>query len=146
MQDAADGNKDFAFYNAALLELSARAEAVSRIQKPRHTARAFSPICGSVVEVDLDIDETGRVTAFGAAVDACALTKTVIAVMSSAIIGKTVGDIARARDDLQAMLAGDSITPSDDWANLSILEPVRDYKARHNAILLPFEAALKALA
>ena len=34
--------------------------------------------------------------------------------------------------------------PAGDWAALRILEPVKDYKARHNSILLPFEAVEKA--
>ncbi|MDY0009965.1 MAG: hypothetical protein RBS08_09685, partial [Bdellovibrionales bacterium] len=59
---------------------------------------------------------------------------------------KTRADIAAAGQALENMLdgvAGGDALPAD-WAALDLLAPVRDYPARHNAVLLPFEAAEKA--
>ncbi len=138
-----DDDKRLAFYNAELLKLSALAETPVRLSAPHLKARAISPICGSEVEVDLMVDGD-VVTAFGFEVDACALTKTAVAVMSRAIIGKTRQQVAEAGVAMEAMLNGENIFPAGDWAGLKILEPVKDYKARHNSILLPFEAVEKA--
>jgi NifU-like protein involved in Fe-S cluster formation len=138
-----DDDKLLSFYNAELIALSQQADAVSRLRQPDATAHAVSPICGSTVDIDLRISD-GRVTGFGAAADSCALTKTVIAVMSRAIIGHTRADIAAAGQGLEDMLEGRAEEPAGDWADLRILLPVRDYRARHNAILLPFEAVEKA--
>lgn len=138
-----DDDKRLAFYNAELLKLSAEAEEPRRLSSPHLKARAISPICGSEVEVDLMVDGD-VITAFGFEVEACALTKTGVAVMARAIIGKTRADVAEAGRAMEAMLNGEDIFPSGDWADLKILEPVKDYKARHNSILLPFEAVEKA--
>lgn len=131
-------------YNRRLLDLASGAEVPKRLETPQLTARAISPICGSDITVDLNVDNGGRVTAFGFDVKACALTKSAVSVMASAIIGKTRDDIAAAGKDLEDMLDGKPARPQGDWAALDILAPVRDYPARHNSILLPFEAVEKA--
>lgn len=131
-------------YNRRLLDLSAGAETVQRLSAPQYTARAVSPICGSDITVDIGVDAAGHVTAFGFDVKACALTKSVVSVMRGAIIGKTRAEIAAAGQALEDMLDGKETRPAGDWAALEILSPVRDYPARHNSILLPFEAVDKA--
>jgi len=133
-----------AVYNRRLLDLAAGADRPQRLEAPQRTARAVSPICGSDITVDLDVDHENRVTAFGFEVKACALTKSVISVMRTAIIGKTRAEIAAAGQSLEDMLDGKETRPAGDWAALEILSPVRDYPARHNSILLPFEAVDKA--
>lgn len=129
-------------YNQELIALSSQAETPHHLDQPSARASAVSVICGSEVMVELGI-ENDRVTRFGYAVDACALTKSVVAVMKRAILGKTRGDIFQAGESLRAMLDGGAV-PIGDWSNLKILSPVVDYKARHDSIMLPFEAVEKA--
>lgn len=133
----------FALYNERLIALAAQAAQACRIPGSDATARAVSPICGSEVSVDLKLKDS-KISDFGFEVEACALTKTVVAIMRSAIIGKSRAEVRAAGEELAAMLEGKGTYPSGDWAALSILEPVKDYRARHNAILLPFEAVEKA--
>lgn len=129
-------------YNQELMALSAQAETPHHLSRPEMSAKAVSPICGSEVMVELTVRD-GKVTGFGYEVEACALTKSVVAVMKNAILGKTRQDIARAGEQLRGMLEGGS-PPAGDWAGLKILQPVIEYKARHNSIMLPFEASEKA--
>jgi NifU-like protein involved in Fe-S cluster formation len=138
-----DDDKLISFYNEELIALSGQAALPQHLDRPDLSARAVSPICGSEIEVELNL-EGDKITGFGFEVEACALTKSVVAVMKKAIIGKTRQDVIRAGDELEAMLDGKAVVPSGDWAKLVILEPVKDYKARHNSILLPFEAVEKA--
>ena len=63
---------------------------------------------------------------------------------TAVLIGKTRADVAEAGRAMEAMLNGEDIFPGGDWADLKILQPVKDYKARHNSILLPSEAVEKA--
>lgn len=133
-------------YNRRLLDLAAGAETPRHLPGPMRSARAVSPICGSDVAVELMLDDSGRVTDFGFEVKACALTKTVVSVMAAAIIGKTRAEIAAAGQALENMLDGKADTLPADWTALEILSPVRDYPARHNAMLLAFEAVEKAFA
>jgi NifU-like protein involved in Fe-S cluster formation len=132
-----------AVYNEELIKLSGQAALPKLIPNPDREAKAVSPICGSEVTVQLKLDGD-VITGFGFEVEACALTKSVVAVMAKAIIGKTRHDVAMAGEDLEEMLDGKAVIPAGDWEKLAILAPVKDYKARHNSILLPFEAVEKA--
>lgn len=132
-----------AVYNEELIRLSGEAAVPRHLENPDMTAKAVSPICGSEITVELKT-EGERVTDFGFEVEACALTKSVVAVMRKAILGQTRADVARAGRELEAMLNGETVFPSGPWAQLAILAPVKDYKARHDSILLPFEAIEKA--
>lgn len=138
-----DDDRLVSFYNKELIALSSQADLPRRLDNPDLSARAVSPICGSEVEVQLALDGD-KISGFGFEVEACALTKSAVAVMASAIIGKTRADVAKAGQEMENMLAGLEIFPAGDWERLRILEPVKDYKARHNSVLLPFEAVEKA--
>jgi NifU-like protein involved in Fe-S cluster formation len=142
--NTADDDALLRVYNQELIALSAQADKPRRLVKPDASAKAISPICGSEVTIELTV-QNDKVTGFGYEVEACALTKSAVAVMAKAIVGKTRPEIAQAGLELQSMLSGGA-APRGDWAGLKILEPVVDYKARHNAIMLPFEAVDAALA
>ncbi len=138
---------DIAFYNRALIDLSARAGDARAIEGAiTHTAKAVSPICGSEIEIDLRLDAQGRIAAIGYRLSACALTKSVVAVFQDAAIGADVAEIKAAHGALAQLLAGQTpIWPNAKWAELQILAPLKDHSPRHNAMQLPFEAVEKAL-
>ncbi len=138
-----DDDKLLSFYNQELLALASQAMMPARLDDPVLTAHAVSPICGSEVDVDLVVQDS-HIISFGYDVEACALTRAVVTIMKRAIIGKTRAEVAQAGAALSEMLAGGAAMPQDDWQALQILAPVRDYKARHNSILLPFEAVERA--
>lgn len=138
-----------AFYNRTLLDLAAQSGDEQPLSDATHRATARSPICGSVVDVAIELDETNRVTGFGYRLEACALTKSVVAVMKTAIIGASREDIKQAHTALGLLLEGDgagaaALWPDARWAQMMILAPLKDHRVRHNAMQLPFEAAEKA--
>jgi NifU-like protein involved in Fe-S cluster formation len=50
-----------------------------------------------------------------------------------------------ARNALRCMLKENGPPPGGKWADLAVLEPVREYKARHASTLLAFDAAVDAV-
>jgi NifU-like protein involved in Fe-S cluster formation len=46
---------------------------------------------------------------------------------------------------MRAMLKEGGTPPDGRWQDLAVLEPVRDYKARHASTLLVFDAVERAL-
>lgn len=146
---AADQPDGIAFYNRTLIDLAGEAGDDYALDAVTHRATARSPICGSVVDVALTLDGFDRVSGFGYHLQACALTKSVVAVMKRAIIGATRDDIRQAQRALAAMLDGDEETaralwPNDGWAQMMVLAALKDYPVRHNAVQLPLVAAEKA--
>jgi NifU-like protein involved in Fe-S cluster formation len=43
------------------------------------------------------------------------------------------------------MLKENGTPPEGKWADVAVLEPVRDYKARHASTLLTFDAVVSAI-
>lgn len=130
-------------YNQQILRLAATTPA-TRLVAPMASVEKRSPICGSRVTVDVDVDGEGRVAAIGMLVRACALGQASATLMAADVIGKSVADLAAARDALAAWLAGDGAMP--DWPGLDIFAPALPHSARHASIRLAFEAVAEAAA
>jgi NifU-like protein involved in Fe-S cluster formation len=65
--------------------------------------------------------------------------------MARNVIGSTPAELQELRDNVRRMLKENGAPPSGRWADVSVLEPVRDYKARHASTLLTFDAVVDAL-
>jgi NifU-like protein involved in Fe-S cluster formation len=130
-------------YSQRILALAADIPHHERLAEPQVSTRKRSPLCGSTVTVDLRITD-GKISAFGQDVKACALGQAAAAVLGRNAIGCTREQIARARDQLRAMLKENGPVPDAPFAELEVLMPARDYKNRHASILLALEATLEA--
>ena len=133
---------DAPLYNTEILRLAANIPYAERLADPMGSSEKRSPICGSRVTVDVDLDAEGRVRAVGLLVRACALGQASSALMARQAIGKTACELAAARDALTAWLAGEGDVP--DWPGLDIFTPALPVTARHPSIRLAFEAAAEA--
>lgn len=131
-------------YNRGVLDLAGNIAPASRLGAPDASATAHSKLCGSTVTVDLRIED-GVVTDYAQDVEACALGTASAAVMEKAIVGSTADELRALRDTMRKMLRENGPPPTGRFAELAVLEPVRDYKARHTSTLLVFEAVVEAL-
>ncbi|HLW92533.1 MAG TPA: iron-sulfur cluster assembly scaffold protein [Roseiarcus sp.] len=134
-----------AIYNKRILELAADIPRLGRLSAPDASARAHSKLCGSTVVVDLAVRD-GRVSDFAHDVKACALGQASSSLMARHVIGAAPAELIDLRDTMRRMLKEDGAPPSGKWADFAVLEPIRDYKARHASTLLTFEAVADALA
>lgn len=129
-------------YNTDILTLAAGLKD-SRLGAPCASARAVSKLCGSELEIDLNMDN-GKVTDAALRVKACALGQASAAILQEAIIGATLGEITAAYDALDAMLKSGGQPPKGRFEKLALLEGVSQYPARHASTLLAFKAAQEA--
>lgn len=130
-------------YSHRILELAGNIPHLGRLEAPQATARAHSRLCGSTVIIDLAMQD-GRVSAFAQDVKACALGQASAAIVARHVIGATPAELRRVRDEVRRMLKENGAPPEGEWAEAAVLEPVRDYRARHASTLLAFEAAADA--
>lgn len=131
-------------YNKRILELAGNIPRLGRLQAPDASATAHSKLCGSTVTVDLKMD--GNVVSdFAHDVKACALGQASSSIMARYIIGSSASELRDLRDKVLAMLKENGAPPSGKWADIAVLEPVRDYKARHASTMLTFEAVVDAI-
>lgn len=131
-------------YNSQILRLAASIPFQERLEAPAGTSEKRSPICGSRVTVDIDMAE-GRVAAVGMLVRACALGQASAALMAAHVVGRTAAELAEARDELTAWLAGER-AELPEWPGLDLFVPALPHSARHPSIRLAFEAAAEAAA
>lgn len=131
-------------YNKRILELAADIPRLGRLEHPDASATAHSKLCGSTVTVDLSM-QGDRVTDFAHDVKACALGQASSSIMARHVVGSNAGELRGIRAQMQKMLKENGRPPEGKWADLAVLEPVRDYRARHASTLLTFDAVVKAI-
>ena len=130
-------------YNQRILELAGNIPRLGRLASPQASARAHSKLCGSTVTVDVTMAD-GRVSDYAQDVKACALGQAAASIVGRHVIGATAAELREVRDRIRAMLKQNGAPPDGPWADAAVLEPVRDFKARHASTLLAFEAAAQA--
>jgi NifU-like protein involved in Fe-S cluster formation len=132
-------------YNRRILELAGGIPRLGRLEKPDATATAHSKLCGSTVTVDLKMDGD-TVTDFAHDVKACALGQASSSIMARNVIGAKADELRELRDTVRRMLKENGAPPQGGrWDDIGVLEPVRDYKARHASTLLTFDAVVDAI-
>ncbi|MDR3499263.1 MAG: iron-sulfur cluster assembly scaffold protein [Parvibaculum sp.] len=135
-------------YNTRILKLAADIPLTERLAAPDASATAVSKMCGSKVTVDVRM-EGDRVVGYGAEVKACALGQASSSIMARHVIGATADELHQIGAAMRRMLKEGGEPPRElfggKWADLEVLEPVRDYKARHASTLLVFDAVEEAV-
>ena len=132
-------------YNARILELAGNIPRLGRLPAPDASATAHSKLCGSTVTVDLKLDH-GEVSDFAHDVKACALGQASSSIMARNVVGAKAGELRALREGVRKMLKENGAPPATGkWADIAVLEPVRDYKARHASTLLTFDAVVDAI-
>lgn len=131
-------------YSTRILALATDIPRLGRLEEPDGTARVRSPLCGSIVTVDLRLDGD-TVTDYAQDVKACALGQAASAVVGAHVVGQDEAAIRRGRDQLAAMLEQSGSVPAAPWEELEVLRPAADFPNRHPSILLAFDATLAAI-
>ena len=116
-------------YNRRILELAAAIPRIGRLAKPDASATALSKLCD-----------------FAHQVKACALGQASSSIMARNIVGSKANELRELREGVRKMLKENGAPPANGkWADIAVLEPVRDYKARHASTLLTFDAVVDAI-
>ncbi len=131
-------------YNKRIIELAGNIPRLGRLDNPDATATAHSKLCGSTVKVDLKMDGS-VVTDFAHDVKACALGQASSSIMARHVVGSNAEELRELRELVRRMLKENGAPPQGKWADIALLEPVRDYKARHASTMLTFDAVVDAI-
>jgi NifU-like protein involved in Fe-S cluster formation len=131
-------------YNKRILELAGNIPRLGRLPAPDASATAHSKLCGSTVTIDLRM-EGDTVTDFAHEVKACALGQASSSIMARNVVGTRAPELRALRETVRKMLKENGTPPGGKWADIAVLEPVRDYKARHASTMLTFDAVVSAI-
>ncbi|MDO8979896.1 MAG: iron-sulfur cluster assembly scaffold protein [Afipia sp.] len=131
-------------YNKKIIELAGNIPHLGRLADPDASATAHSKLCGSTVKVDLKMQD-GVVSDFAHDVKACALGQASSSIMARHVIGSNATELRELRETVRKMLKENGAPPDGKWADVAVLEPVREYKARHASTMLTFDAVVDAI-
>jgi len=131
-------------YNKKIIELAGNIPRLGRLPHPDASASAHSKLCGSTVKVDVSMKD-GLVSDFGHEVKACALGQASSSIMARHVVGSSPAELRELRETVRRMLKENGAPPQGKWGDIALLEPVRDYKARHASTLLTFDAVVDAV-
>ena len=131
-------------YNSRILELAGNIPRLGRLADADASATAHSKLCGSTVTIDLKMDGD-RVTDFAHEVRACALGQASSSIMARNIVGARADELRKLQETVRRMLKENGAPPTGKWSDVAVLEPVREYKARHASTLLTFDAVVDAI-
>jgi NifU-like protein involved in Fe-S cluster formation len=96
--------------------------------------------------VTVDVAMDGDVVAdFAHIVKACALGQASSSIMARHVVGARLSELVEAREAMRRMLKENGAPPTGRFEEARVLEPVRDYKARHASTLLTFDAVVDAI-
>lgn len=131
-------------YSRRILALASDIPHLGKLSAPTGSAHKRSPQCGSSVTAHVAMQDD-RIADFAQEVRACALGQASAGVLGRSALGRSRAEIARARDELQAMLKQDGPAPLTPFQELEALLPAREFPNRHASILLAWEALLGAI-
>jgi nitrogen fixation NifU-like protein len=130
-------------YRRALLRLAADATGAGRLQAADTAASVHNPACGDRVTVELALTD-GRITALAHVTQACVLTQASAALLAGAAPGLDAAGLTALADRVRAFLKN-GLKGGPAPLGYEAFDGVSDHAGRHVCVMLPLEAALKAL-
>jgi nitrogen fixation NifU-like protein len=133
-------------YAKELLRWAADASRAGHLGEPKRAATVNNAMCGDKVTMEFAVDPTHEIYDCRHETKACVLTQASASILAANAAGETADTLAALKTEVTAMLKEGRDAPSGKWSAYAIFAPVRDHKSRHTCVLLPLEAAEKALA
>ncbi|MCV2892731.1 iron-sulfur cluster assembly scaffold protein [Lentibacter sp. XHP0401] len=130
-------------YQPRIREHAARVRRDKRLDKPDVTVTCRSPVCGSVMTLDLIIHD-GILAKIGWKGRACTLGMASLSIVTCAGIGQTEKEIFEVGRRLSDLLNGKKNDFPQAWADLSIFCAAQEFPMRFGSIELPFDAIAQA--
>ena len=126
-------------YRRELLRLAADAAGAGHLPSADATATVHNPACGDRVTVELAL-EGGRIAALAHRTHGCVLTQASAALLAGSAQGLDAAGLGELADGVGAFLKG---APAPQ--GYGVFDGVAGHAGRHVCVMLPLEAALKAL-
>jgi nitrogen fixation protein NifU and related proteins len=129
-------------YQDRIVALAKARTGAGRLASPTKSARRDNPLCGDRVVIDVTLDGGGKIAEIGHQVRGCLLCQASASALASVAVGRDAAGIEKARLDAERAIGREEGEAGEPFAAFA---PVKAHKARHECVLLPFEALQDAL-
>jgi nitrogen fixation NifU-like protein len=134
-------------YQEVILDHNRRPRNYGSLPDADRSAKGHNPLCGDrlTVFLKLDGDRVGDIRFEGSG---CAISKASASLMTDAVKGKTIGDVADLFQRFQAMITSsmDVAAGDESLGKLEVLGGVREFPVRIKCASLPWHTLKAALA
>jgi NifU-like protein involved in Fe-S cluster formation len=131
-------------YAKDLLRWAADTSHAGRLERAGAEATESNPMCGDRCHMGFEL-QNGTVTNARHDTRACALTQASASILAAHASGETANSVKALRRSVAEMLSYAAAAPDGKWSVYGIFAGAAAHKSRHTCVLLPFDAALKAL-
>ena len=131
-------------YHQAILDAAAARAGAGTLQLPDGSASVDNPLCGDRAHVEV-ILKGHRLERFAHEVRGCLLCEAAASVIGAQAPGEPIETLKTLARDLRAYLGDETRGVPTQWPALQMFAPVARFKSRHDCVMLPFDALLKAL-
>lgn len=131
-------------YHQAILDAAAERTGHGALDKADVSATLDNPLCGDRVRMDVSLKES-RLARVGHEVRGCLLCEAAASVIGARAPGERVTDLRQLAGEMRTFLKGTSLDVPNRWPALKMFAPVAHHKSRHECVMLPFDALVKAL-
>ena len=125
-------------YYEQIIKLAAEARQIQPLPKPDAEIVHINPMCGD--EIKLSLDASQELLAIGFEIRGCLLCQAASARMKEIFHGRESDKTLKRLPAILEMFAKQGVPQG-----LEPFAPVKEYRARHSCVLLPFEALREAL-
>lgn len=132
-----------ALYRDRVLDHGRAPRHAGTLDDASHRASAHNALCGDRVDVQLRLDDAGRIAALRHRSEGCLLCLASASLMACDVTGRDAAGVAARLASLRTALADGR---GDGLDELGALAGVSAHPARHRCVLLPWECLQQALA
>ena len=129
-------------YQERIVALAKAKTGAGKLAAPTKSARRDNPLCGDRVNIDVTLDDKGRIAEIAHQVRGCLLCQASASALASVAVGRDAAGIADLRHDAERAIGRE---PGESHEPFAAFAPVREHKSRQECVLLPFETLEDAL-
>ena len=134
-----------ALYQEQIVALAKARTGAGKLDHPSGSARRDNPLCGDRVTMDVRTDQAGRIIELAHQVRGCLLCQAAASALAGSAPGHDLAGVTALRRGLHKVIGRPVEGPAEGEALFAAFAPVRDHKARHDCVNLPFDALEAAL-
>jgi nitrogen fixation NifU-like protein len=130
-------------YQEVILDHNRRPRNFRTIENAQE-AEGYNPLCGDRITVFLRIED-GRIQDVSFQGSGCAISKASASLMTDAVRGKSLPEVAQMIARFQQMLTGSTGAPSAEIGKLAVFAGVRQFPMRVKCATLPWHTLRAAV-
>jgi nitrogen fixation protein NifU and related proteins len=132
------------FYHEKLVAMARAAIGSGEVPPPALAGEADNPLCGDRVRITLTLDN-GRIAALAHRTRGCLLCEAAASAIGRRAPGSSPDELRNLEAAFRNWLKSGADLTESIWPELADFAPVRGARSRHDCVLLPFDALLRAL-